>query len=89
MSGRDPAPLTLAIPPALAGERLDRALAELSGLSRARVQALMAEGALTRAARPADKAQAGQTFTLAVPPARPALPDRRTSRSPSSTRTPT
>jgi RNA-binding protein YlmH len=29
----------------LAGERLDRVLAELSGLSRARVQALMAEGA--------------------------------------------
>ena len=39
--------LSLTIPSALAGERLDRVLAEVSGLSRARVQGLMAEGALT------------------------------------------
>lgn len=59
------------------GQRLDRALASLlPTLSRERLKALMAEGAVTEqggaAARdPARKAIAGQVFTVTLPPARP------------------
>ncbi len=66
--------LTLVVPAALAGERLDRVLAELSGLSRARVQALMAEGALSPPGGASEKAVAGRAYALTVPPARPADP---------------
>lgn len=70
-------PLTLTVPTERSGERLDRLIAELSGLSRARVQRLMGEGGLTRGGAAAvdtsAKAQAGD-YSLVVPPARPAEP---------------
>ena len=57
---------------ALSG-RMDKALAEASGLSRERVKALMADGAITidgaPATNPSAKAKAGSTFTITVPPA--------------------
>jgi len=53
--------------------RLDKALAEASGLSRERVKALIAEGRVTLggklAASASAKAAAGTTFTIEVPPA--------------------
>jgi 23S rRNA pseudouridine1911/1915/1917 synthase len=61
-----------------AGGRLDRVIADLSGLSRARIQALMAEGALRRGgtvlADPSAKATLG-AYELTVPPPRPAEPE--------------
>jgi 23S rRNA pseudouridine1911/1915/1917 synthase len=59
------------------GQRLDRALALLlPTLSRERLKALMAEGAVTEqsggtARDPSRKAVAGQVFTVTLPPARP------------------
>jgi 23S rRNA pseudouridine1911/1915/1917 synthase len=54
-------------------QRLDKALAEASGLSRARVQALIAEGAVTvggmTATHPSARVEAGSEFAIAVPPA--------------------
>ncbi|MFN4239867.1 MAG: RluA family pseudouridine synthase [Erythrobacter cryptus] len=56
--------------------RLDKALAEATGLSRARVQALIAAGAVTVAGRAAPsgalKVTPGMGFALALPPAEPA-----------------
>jgi 23S rRNA pseudouridine1911/1915/1917 synthase len=53
------------------GQRLDKALADGSGLSRERVKALMAEGAVTLDGRPATQASAkpaaGQDWAIAVP----------------------
>src|SRR5690606_25862058 len=53
--------------------RLDKALAEASGLSRERVKALLAEDRVTVGGRPAPgpsaKVPAGTAFTIAVPPA--------------------
>lgn len=53
--------------------RLDKALAEVSGLSRARVQALIAEGQVKVAGKPATspaaKVAAGTPFAIHVPPA--------------------
>lgn len=71
--------LTAILPPELAGQRLDKALAALlPDLSRARLQALIAEGRLaldgqlvTDASR---KAKAG-TYILLVPPPIPADPE--------------
>ena len=55
------------------GGRLDKALAEASGLSRERVKALIAEGAVTvagaRVSQPSGKAAQGAPFAIAVPPA--------------------
>ena len=55
-----------------ASGRLDKLLAESSGLSRERVKALMSQGAIvvgkTVAANPSAKMQAGAHFTIAVPP---------------------
>lgn len=52
--------------------RVDKALAEASGLSRERVKTLMAEGAVvigkTVATNPSAKMQAGAHFTITVPP---------------------
>ncbi|WP_328600494.1 RluA family pseudouridine synthase [Pontixanthobacter aquaemixtae] len=57
---------------ALSG-RLDKALAEASALSRERVKALMADGAVTvdstPATNPSAKAKAGSAFSITVPPA--------------------
>jgi 23S rRNA pseudouridine1911/1915/1917 synthase len=56
-----------------AGMRLDKALAEATGLSRERVKALIAEGRVTLggkpAGQPAAKAIAGARFAIEVPPA--------------------
>jgi len=54
-------------------QRLDKALAQSSGLSRERVKALMAQGAITVGktivSNPAKKMQPGAHFTITVPPA--------------------
>ena len=61
------------VPPEADGERLDRVLARaIPELSRSRIQALIAEGRVTPAAR---RAVAGQTYRVSVPPARPAEPE--------------
>jgi 23S rRNA pseudouridine1911/1915/1917 synthase len=56
--------------------RLDKALADASGLSRARVQALIEEGRVEVAGRPAASASlkvaAGTPFRINIPPASPA-----------------
>lgn len=55
------------------GQRLDKALAEASGLSRERVKALIAEGAVTISGKvakePSRKAAEGAEFAVKVPPA--------------------
>ncbi len=55
--------------------RLDKALAEASGLSRERIKGLIAEGAVTIGGKAADsasaKARAGEGFAIALPAARP------------------
>ncbi|WP_435418424.1 RluA family pseudouridine synthase [Parerythrobacter aurantius] len=55
--------------------RLDKALAEATGLSRERVKALMAEGAVTVgrtvATNPSAKMQAGANFEIRLPPPEP------------------
>ena len=57
-------------------ERLDKALAQASGLSRERVKALIAEGRVLLAGKPAAQASAkaadGARFRIDVPPAAPA-----------------
>ncbi len=59
-----------------AGQRLDKALAEASGLSRQRVQALMAQGGVTLggklAAQTSLKLAGGEDWRIAVPEAAPA-----------------
>jgi 23S rRNA pseudouridine1911/1915/1917 synthase len=54
------------------GGRLDKALAEASGLSRERVKGLIAQGMVevdgTRASQPSAKIPAGTTFSIHVPP---------------------
>lgn len=74
-----PGPFRLTIPPARAGERIDRALAEaIGGLSRSRVKTLIDEGRLRRdgapVTEPAEPARAGATYVLDVPPPIPARP---------------
>jgi 23S rRNA pseudouridine1911/1915/1917 synthase len=58
------------------GERLDKALAEATQLSRERVKALIAEGRVTvggrQASSPSAKPAAGEPFVIDVPPAAPA-----------------
>ncbi|MCJ2187937.1 RluA family pseudouridine synthase [Novosphingobium beihaiensis] len=58
------------------GGRLDKALADASGLSRERVKALMGEGRVTLAGKPVSqasrKADAGTPFAITVPEAAPA-----------------
>ncbi|MDQ3871887.1 MAG: RluA family pseudouridine synthase [Chloroflexota bacterium] len=70
MAGR----VSVQVPDGAAGSRVDRFLADASGLSRAYVQRLITEGRLTVAGRPI-KANAavtpGSTLELDVPPARP------------------
>ncbi|MXP41772.1 RluA family pseudouridine synthase [Altererythrobacter soli] len=55
------------------GQRLDKALAEASGLSRERIKALIGEGAVTVAGKPvgqvSGKAADGVEFAIALPPA--------------------
>jgi 23S rRNA pseudouridine1911/1915/1917 synthase len=71
--------LTAVLPAELAGQRLDKALAPLfPDLSRARLQALIAEGRLSAEGQPVTdasrKAKAG-TYVLLVPPPIPADPE--------------
>ena len=58
------------------GQRLDRALADASGLSRERIKALLGEGRITLGGRAVDQASlkpaAGTAFAIAVPAASPA-----------------
>ncbi|MBL8807759.1 MAG: RluA family pseudouridine synthase [Rhodospirillales bacterium] len=67
------------VPPALAGERLDRALAALhpSGLSRSRLKALIEEGRVRVAGatitEPSRKVKEGESLGVELPPARAAL----------------
>ena len=70
---------TFEIPEGLAGERLDRALATLArDISRSRLQALIAEGRVLAAGRPARSASAkvktGQTFAIVLSDPKPAEP---------------
>jgi 23S rRNA pseudouridine1911/1915/1917 synthase len=55
------------------GQRLDKALAEASGLSRERVKALISDGAITVAGKPvvqvSGKAADGAEYAIALPPA--------------------
>ncbi len=64
--------------PERAGERLDRALAAVSGLSRSRVKALIEAGRATRdgvvVREPAESLRAGMVYALDVPPPEPATP---------------
>ncbi|HMO68863.1 MAG TPA: S4 domain-containing protein, partial [Novosphingobium sp.] len=61
---------------ATAGARLDKALADASGLSRERIKALLEEGRVTldgkSVAQPSLKPPAGAAFAIAVPAAVPA-----------------
>ena len=71
--------LTLSVPPDAAGERLDKVLAGLAEtLSRARIQALIADGAVSFAGQPvldpSGRARAGD-YRLLVPPPAPAEPE--------------
>jgi 23S rRNA pseudouridine1911/1915/1917 synthase len=65
-----------ALGPEQAGQRIDKALAEASGLSRQRVQALMGEGRVTLGGKAASqtslKVAGGELWTIAVPEAAPA-----------------
>jgi 23S rRNA pseudouridine1911/1915/1917 synthase len=58
------------------GQRLDKALAEASGLSRERIKALLGEGRISLAGKavnqPSLKPAAGAEFTIALPEAAPA-----------------
>lgn len=60
-----------------ASGRLDKVLAEASGLSRARVQALIAEGRIALAGKPAStaslKVAEGTPFAITIPPAADAI----------------
>ncbi len=69
---------TIVVPAELAGQRLDKAIAvSAEGLSRARIQALMAAGRLTLdgvACRDLSAVAAAGVYQLEVPPALPAEP---------------
>lgn len=75
-----PTRLRLTLPDAAAGQRLDRALADAApqALSRARLQALMAQGAVTlegvAATDASAKARAGATYEILIPAPTPAEP---------------
>ncbi len=71
-AGDETAVFEAVAPPGADGERLDKMLArEIPALSRSRIQALIAEGRVTPAAR---KAVAGLRYRVSVPAARPAEP---------------
>src|SRR2546429_4113242 len=68
MQQNDVSGLDLIIPDQLAGQRLDRALASLTGLSRTRIQEAIKRGAAQvdgRVARASQVLEAGQRATLA------------------------
>ncbi|MFN8623950.1 MAG: RluA family pseudouridine synthase [Chloroflexota bacterium] len=66
--------VTVEVPPGAAGSRADRFMADASGLSRAMVQKLIADGLLTtggQRVRAKDPVMAGATLELEVPDPRP------------------
>ncbi len=69
---------TVTVPPAAAGQRLDRFLAEaLGAVSRSRVKAMIEEGRVSVGGRrpvPAEPVAAGARYTVAMPPPVAALP---------------
>lgn len=71
--------IVLEITAALVGQRLDKALAGLAGLSRARLQGLMAEGHLTQNGKAVTdasrKAKESEVYALHLPPPEPAMPE--------------
>lgn len=72
--------ITVRAPAAAAGQRLDAVLAEaIDGLSRSRLKALIVDGHLTLDGaplrQPSRKVAAGESFTLSVPDAAPAIPE--------------
>lgn len=76
--------LSLVVPPDLAGVRIDKAVASLAaaqvpGLSRARVQALLAEGRLAFSGKPvmdgSVKVKEGEAYALVLPPPEKAEPE--------------
>lgn len=76
----DPHVETLVVADEDAGERLDKLIAaRLSGLSRARVQALMRDGQVhlggVIASDPGRRVKAGEAIAVAIPPAEPATPE--------------
>lgn len=80
MNGSPPAaggPVEMIVPEALAGERVDRAVAMLTGWSRAEVQALVAGGAVLVAGLPVAKSRrllAGEAVVVIGGPVAPAPP---------------
>lgn len=73
-------PFRITAGPQVAGQRLDRFLADAIGtLSRSRVKALIEGGHATRdghlARDPADPVRAGQSYALVLPPPAPARPE--------------
>jgi 23S rRNA pseudouridine1911/1915/1917 synthase len=74
-----PRRLEIVLPEAAAGQRLDRALADAAPeLSRVRIQAMLADGRVTRDGLPVSdasaKANAGQRFVIDIPPPVDAVP---------------
>jgi 23S rRNA pseudouridine1911/1915/1917 synthase len=68
----------LVVPPTLAGERIDRTVAMLTGWSRAEVQALVAADAVLVGGQPVGKShrlRAGDVIELLSAPAAPTLPE--------------
>src|ERR1700761_1643644 len=71
---------TLSVAASQAGMRLDKFLAEsVDGLSRSRLQALIADGRLSGGAGPVTdasrKVKAGEQFSLSIPAPTPATPE--------------
>ena len=75
---------TVTVPQDKARHRLDRVLADaIPALSRSRLKGLIEGGGVTRegdaaATEPSDKVKAGEVYAVAVPPARPAIPQPQT-----------
>jgi 23S rRNA pseudouridine1911/1915/1917 synthase len=71
--------ITLTVTAELAGQRLDKALSVLAGLSRARLQALLAENHATLNGKPISnasrKVKEGEIYALHLPPPEPAEPE--------------
>ena len=78
MTGKDKA-ITISVPDAAAGQRIDAVLADaIDDMSRSRLKALIVDGHLSldgaTLRQPSRKVAAGETFTLRIPDATPAIP---------------
>jgi 23S rRNA pseudouridine1911/1915/1917 synthase len=78
MAEASPRPFALTAAPADAGQRVDRFLADATGLSRARVKTLIEQGHAARDGRPlaapAEPVRAGSCYVLTPPAPAPAMP---------------